>query len=99
VKDPPRRRQNRDLRLELQVQPRAKRDEVSGRHGGRLKLRLTAPPADGKANAALIAFLAGEFGVPKVSVEIIAGRSSRQKTVLIRDPKKHPSWLSDGGEQ
>jgi len=90
--------QDEDLRLHLQVQPRAKNNQVAGRHGDRLKLRLTAPPADGKANAALIDFLAGEFGVPKKSVEILAGQTSRQKTVLIRAPQSLPDWLGDISE-
>ena len=51
--------------LELHVQPGAARTEFAGEYGGRLKLRLAAPPVDGKANAALVAFLAEYYGVPK----------------------------------
>lgn len=71
------------LELRLHVQPGAKRTEVAGIHGDRLKIRLGTPPVDGKANALLIAFLADEFGVPQRSVELLAGASSRQKTLRI----------------
>ena len=69
--------------LELHVQPGAARTEFAGEHGGRLKLRLAAPPVDGKANAALVAFLAQYYGVPKRNVRIVAGASSRRKRILI----------------
>ena len=72
--------------LELHVQPGAKRTGFAGRHGERLKLRLAAPPVDGKANAALIEFLAAEYGVPKKNVVIESGLSSRQKRVAIWKP-------------
>ena len=51
--------------LDLYVQPGAKRSEFAGQHGERVKLRLAAPPVEGKANAALIEFLAEYFGVPQ----------------------------------
>lgn len=85
--------QGRDLSLALLVQPRASRDEVTGRHGGRIRVRLAAPPVEGKANAALIEFLAEVFGVPKTSVTITAGQSGRRKTVVVRQPRKMPDWL------
>ena len=69
--------------LELHVQPGAARTEFAGEYGGRLKLRLAAPPVEGKANAALVAFLAEYYGVPKRNVRILAGASSRRKRVLI----------------
>jgi len=69
--------------LELQVQPGAARSEFAGEHGGRVKLRLAAPPVEGKANAALIEFLAAYFGVPKRNVRIAAGLKSRRKRVVI----------------
>jgi uncharacterized protein (TIGR00251 family) len=71
------------LILELYVQPGAARSEFAGEHGGRLKLRLAAPPVEGKANAALIEFLAEYFNVPKRDVRITAGLKSRRKRVLI----------------
>jgi len=69
--------------LDLHVQPGAKRSEFAGEHGGRMKLRLAAPAVDGKANEALIEFLAAYFGVPKRNVRIAAGLKSRQKRVII----------------
>ena len=69
--------------LELHVQPGAARSEFAGEHGGRMKLRLAAPPVEGKANAALIEFLAEYFGVPKRNVRISAGLKSRRKRVVI----------------
>jgi uncharacterized protein len=69
--------------LELHVQPGAKKTEFAGMHGERRKLRLAAAPVDGKANAALIAFIAAEYGVPKRNVTIDAGEHSRQKRVTV----------------
>ena len=71
------------LTLSLHVQPGAKKTEFSGLHGEALKLRLAAPPVDGKANAALIAFLAKFCGVPKNAVSLLSGETSRQKIVRI----------------
>ena len=69
--------------LELHVQPGATRTEFAGEYGGRLKLRLAAPPVEGKANAALVEFLARYFNVPKRNVRITAGLKSRRKRVLV----------------
>jgi hypothetical protein len=71
------------LILELHVQPGAKRSEFAGRHGERVKLRLAAPAVEGKANEALVEFLADYFGVPRRNVRIAAGLKSRQKRVII----------------
>jgi uncharacterized protein (TIGR00251 family) len=71
------------------VQPGAKRSEFAGRHGERIKLRLAAPPVEGKANAALIEFLAEYFGVPRRNVTILAGVKSRSKRVAIEGA---PEW-------
>ena len=69
--------------LELHVQPGASRSEFAGRHGERIKIRLAARALDGKANAALIEFLAEHFKVPKSRVRIVSGLKSRQKRVII----------------
>lgn len=69
--------------LSLHIQPGASRTEAAGQHGEALKLRLAAPPVDGKANAGLIAFLADTLDCPKSAVELVAGSSSRQKRVRI----------------
>jgi uncharacterized protein (TIGR00251 family) len=71
------------LTLRLHIQPGARKTEIVGSHGEALKIRLAAPPVDGKANAALIAFLAGELGVPKAQVELIGGASSRGKLLRV----------------
>lgn len=65
------------------MQPGAARSEFAGQHGERIKIRLAARAVDGKANEALVAFLAEYFGVPKRSVRIVAGLKSRQKRVVI----------------
>ena len=69
--------------LDLHVQPGATRSEFAGRHGERIKIRLAAPAAEGKANAALVEFLAAHFGVPRRNVRIAAGLKSRRKRVVI----------------
>ena len=69
--------------LDLHVQPGASRSEFAGRHGERIKIRLAARAVDGKANEALVEFLAGHFGVPRRNVRIVAGLKSRQKRVVI----------------
>jgi uncharacterized protein (TIGR00251 family) len=72
--------------LELHVQPGAARTEFAGRHGERIKLRLQARAVDGKANEALVEFLAAYYRVPRRSVRIEAGLKSRRKRVVIETP-------------
>jgi uncharacterized protein (TIGR00251 family) len=69
--------------LRIRVQPRAKRDEVVGERDGAIVIRLKAPPVDGKANAALTAFIAKAAGVPRSRVEIVKGATAREKTVRV----------------
>jgi uncharacterized protein (TIGR00251 family) len=71
------------LILELHVLPGASRSEFAGKHGERLKVRLQARAVDGKANEALIEFLAQHFGVPRRNVRLVSGLKSRQKRVVI----------------
>ncbi|MBI3185101.1 MAG: DUF167 domain-containing protein [Myxococcales bacterium] len=71
------------VELELWVQPRAPRDRVCGEQDGRLKVQLRAPPVDGEANSALLAFLAKLFRVPRRQVELLAGEGSRRKRVCV----------------
>jgi uncharacterized protein (TIGR00251 family) len=71
------------LILELHVQPGASRTEFAGRHGDRIKLRLAARAIDGRANEALIEFLAEYYNVPKRNVRIASGLKSRRKRVVI----------------
>lgn len=70
-----------DLRVRLQ--PRAKRDEIVGVRGGALVVRVTAPPVDGKANAALCKLLAKALGVAPSTVAVIRGQSARDKVVRV----------------
>jgi uncharacterized protein len=65
------------------VQPRASRSEIVGIHGTALKVRLQAPPVDGAANKALVSLLAERLGVARRSVQVVAGATSRAKTVEI----------------
>ncbi len=81
------------LVLALRVQPGAKRTEVAGVHGGALRIRLAAPPVDGKANDALLRFLAEAFGVPVRSVALVRGHVSRTKQVRVDAPARRPEWL------
>lgn len=82
-----------DLILECHLQPKASSDEFAGLHGERLKIRLTAPPVDGKANAKLLAFLADAFAVSKSQVSLESGQQSRQKRVRIKQPRQLPAVL------
>ena len=70
--------------LSVRVQPRASRNAIAGEWQGALKVRLTAPPVDDKANAALCAFLAEQLNIPRSAVRILAGERSRTKRVEIR---------------
>jgi uncharacterized protein (TIGR00251 family) len=68
----------------VRVQPRASRDEVVGEYQGGLKIRLTAPPVDDRANEALRKLLASRLNVPMAAVRIAAGQRSRSKRVQVR---------------
>jgi len=78
------------LILTLHIQPGARKTEIVGLHGEALKIRLAAPPVDGKANAALLGFLAKACGVSKSAVELLSGDTSRAKRVRLRgaDPAR-----------
>jgi uncharacterized protein len=71
------------ITLEILVQPRASRAKIGPMHDGRLKISVTAPPVDGEANAAVIALLAQRLGLARGDIEVIAGASSRRKTLRI----------------
>lgn len=86
-----------DLKLQVRIQPRASADEIVGVQGDRLKIRITAPPVDGKANAHLIAFLAKVFGVSRSSITIIRGKTGRMKTLSIHTPRRLPDIVSRAG--
>jgi uncharacterized protein len=67
-----------------QIQPRASKTEVMGLHGEpqRIRIRIAAPPVDGKANEALIAFLAKRLGIPKRAIEIHSGQTGKMKDII-----------------
>ena len=79
-----------DLVVNIRVQPRASADGFAEALGERIKVRITAPPVDGRANAHLIAFLAQTFKVAKTNVNIVAGKSGRNKRVRIQRPSRLP---------
>jgi uncharacterized protein (TIGR00251 family) len=82
-----------DLLLHCHLQPKASRSEFAGMQGERVKIRLSAPPVDGKANAALQQFLAEAFGVARRQVQIEAGELSRLKRIRIHQPGRWPAEL------
>jgi uncharacterized protein len=67
----------------VRVQPRARRNSVVGELGDALKIALTSPPVDGRANEACIEFLADLLAIPRSSVSIVSGQSSRKKVISI----------------
>ena len=69
--------------FQVKVHPRAKKNAITGEVGEALKVALTAPPVEGRANQACIAFLAEVLNVPRASVTIAAGESSRNKLILV----------------
>jgi uncharacterized protein (TIGR00251 family) len=79
--------------LTLHIQPGAKRSELAGLHGEALKIRLAAPPVEGRANEALLKFIAGLFDVPVRQVELKQGGQSRHKVVAITGSKVEPESL------
>ncbi|RYY77112.1 MAG: YggU family protein [Gammaproteobacteria bacterium] len=87
--------QGEDLILHCHLQPKAAKDEIVGVHGGRLKIRITAPPVDGKANQHLVSWLSKLFKTPKGNIEIIQGELGRLKTLRIHSAKVLPTLISE----
>ena len=79
--------------LELHVQPGARRTEVAGLHGGRLKIRITARALDGAANEALVEFLSEALGAARRDIAIEPGATSRRKRIAIRGARCAPQTL------
>ena len=69
--------------VEIRLVPRGGRDDVVGERDGAVLIRVSAPPVDGRANAALIAFVAKRLRVPKSSVRIVRGETSRDKAIAV----------------
>jgi len=69
--------------LPVRLVPRAAKNEIQGVHGDALKIRLQAPPVEGKANQALIRFLSDTLNIPRSQISIASGETGRNKAVLI----------------
>ncbi len=82
--------QGADLLLTIRLQPRASRDEIVGPHGDALKIRITAPPVEGQANAHLIRFLAAAFEVSRSQVSLVSGDTARSKQLRVNSPRRLP---------
>jgi hypothetical protein len=79
----PLRESGKGVSFAVKVHPRARKNAITGTVGDALKLAITAPPVDGKANQAVIEFFADFFEIPRSSVTIASGETSRQKVVLV----------------
>jgi len=85
----------KELTIKIKVEPRSSKSGVVGPYGDSLKVKLTSPPVEGKANKELIEVLAKTFGIAKKDVEIISGQSSKNKIVKLRSvPSKVEALLS-----
>lgn len=80
----------RDLILEVHVQPGARREELAGQHGGRLRVRIKAPPVEGRANRNLVKFLSNLFKVAPRDITLLRGGNSRDKRLRIHHPARLP---------
>ena len=87
------RQDGQDLLLEVRVQPRASRTEFAGLMGNRLRIRLNAPPVDGRANAALVEFVAAECGLARSRVTLERGQTGRDKRLRLHGVPKIPDAL------
>lgn len=74
---------NLEAIINVKLIPRSSRNEIIGEENDGIKIKLTAPPVDGKANKALVRFLADKLGVPKRDIEIVSGERSRKKSIRI----------------
>ncbi|MGF1909104.1 DUF167 family protein YggU [Vibrio kasasachensis] len=86
-------REGDDIILRLYIQPKASRDKIVGLHGEEIKIAITAPPVDGKANAHLSKYLAKQFKVAKGLVNIEKGELGRHKQVRIISPNQVPTEI------
>jgi len=84
-----------DLIINCHIQANAKNTAIVGLHGHSLKIRIAALPSGGKANLALTAYLAAQFGVRKNEVALLSGHTNKNKRVKIYHPQKIPDSLSE----
>jgi len=81
--------------LRVAVTPNAPRTQADGLHDGCLRVRLHAPPVDGKANDALVAWLAAELGLPRRGVQLLRGDTARRKQLgIAAEPAAVARWLA-----
>ncbi|MFN8497781.1 MAG: DUF167 domain-containing protein [Anaerolineae bacterium] len=94
----------RGSRFQVYVQPRASRTQIVGLHGDALRVRLTAPPVEGRANEALIALLAGTLKLPRSRIAIVGGETARTKSVEVEGlsppdvAARFQGMVGDGGQ-
>ena len=84
--------------LQVRIQPGARKNAINGIHDGALKISLTTPPVDGRANEALIAFLSDRLNIPKARITLLTGQTSRSKTLRIATltaPQVETALLTD----
>jgi uncharacterized protein (TIGR00251 family) len=79
-------------RIRVRVTPRAGRDRIDGRREGVLRVRLTAPPVEGRANEALVRLLARALGVPPRDVRVVRGGSAREKLIEVEGIDEGEMW-------
>lgn len=85
--------QDSTLTLRCLIQPKASRDEIIGVQDERLKIRITAPPVDGKANAHLIRYLSDVLDLPRSRIELLNGDTGKRKTLRITGLERLPGIL------
>lgn len=76
-------RKDKSVVLKVHAQPRSSRNSIAGLHDGAVKVCVTSPPADNKANKAIGNFLAQFFGLAKADVQLVSGNSSRRKSFVL----------------
>lgn len=87
---------NGSLLLNVYIQPNAPRDDYAGIFNNCIKLKIKAPPVEGKANQELLRFIGKTFAVPQSSVRILQGEGSRYKKIEILNPAVLPEWIASG---
>ena len=82
--------------LSVSVSPNARRTQAEGLHDGALRVRLAAPPVDGKANELLLAWLAGELDLPRRAVRLVRGETARRKWLAVDATQQRlAEWLQE----
>lgn len=90
-------RANDLITLKIYLQPGAKQNEITGLHNNALKIRLTSPAIEGRANVALLKYIAELFDVPRANIKLKRGDTSRYKTIEVHNSRVNPDDLFDNG--